>query len=89
MDDPFAGDDRQHKSWRDLPPTPPLVWPTTQPFATAAAGAAASPPSPAGAARRPRRRLMVGTAVLVASVILVGTGLHRPSTADPTLRSAR
>ena len=29
MDDPFAGDDRQHKSWRDLPPTPPLVWPAT------------------------------------------------------------
>jgi S1-C subfamily serine protease len=75
VDDPFAGDDRQHKSWRDLPPTPPLVWPTTQPFATATAGAAASPLPPAGAAKRPRRRLMVGTAVLVASIILVGTGL--------------
>src|SRR6187551_3686857 len=75
MDDPFAGDDRQHKSWRDLPPTPPLVWPTTQPFATATAGAAVSPLPPAAAAKRPRRRLMVGTAVLVASVILVGTGL--------------
>ena len=41
MDDPFAGDDRQHKSWRDLPPTPPLVWPTAPPLATAAAGVGA------------------------------------------------
>ena len=57
MDDPFAGDDRQHKSWRDLPPTPPLVWPTTPPLATAAAGAGASPMPAAGASRRPRRRL--------------------------------
>jgi len=34
VDDPFAGDDRQHRSWRDLPPTPPLVWPTAAPLAT-------------------------------------------------------
>ena len=76
MDDPFAGDDRQHRSWRDLPPTPPLVWPTTPPaFATAAAGAGASPMPAAGASRRPRRRLVVGTALLVAAIVLVGTGL--------------
>ena len=74
MDDPFSGDDRQHRSWRDLPPTPPLVWPNPQ-YATAAAGAAASPMPAAGASRRPRRRLVVGTAVLVASMVLVGTGI--------------
>ena len=76
MDDPFSGDDRQHRSWRDLPPTPPLVWPTTPPFATAAAGAAASPIPPAQTSmRRPRRRLIVGTAVLVSAIALVATGL--------------
>ena len=74
MDDPFSGDDRQHRSWRDLPPTPPLVWPNPQ-YATAAAGAAASPMPAAGASRRPRRRLVVGTAVLVASIVLVGSGI--------------
>ncbi|HEX5039406.1 MAG TPA: trypsin-like peptidase domain-containing protein [Candidatus Limnocylindria bacterium] len=74
MDDPFAGDERQHKSWRDLPPTPPLVWPTTPPFATAAAGAA-GPPLPAARAAQPRRRLVIGSAVLVASILLVGTGI--------------
>ena len=52
MDDPFAGDDRQHKSWRDLPPTP-LVWPCP-PFATAPAGAGASPMPPARPRGRPR-----------------------------------
>ena len=75
MDDPFAGDDRQHRSWRDLPPTPPLIWPATPPLATAAAGAGASPMPAARAARRPSRRLMVGTAILVAAIALVGTGL--------------
>ncbi len=74
MDDPFAGDDRQHKSWRDLPPTPPLIWPTAPPLATAAAGAGVSP-MPARASRRPRRRLIIGATVLVAAVVLVGTGL--------------
>ncbi len=76
MDDPFAGDDRQHRSWRDLPPTPPLVWPTTPPFATATAGAAASPmPAEGAPRRRPSRRLVVGTAVLVAAIVVVGTGV--------------
>jgi putative serine protease PepD len=73
VQDPFAGDDRQHRSWRDLPPTPPLVWPNAPTFATAAAGAAAAP-TPA-ASRRPRRRVVIGTAVLVAAIVLVGTGL--------------
>ncbi len=76
MDDPFAGDERQHKSWRDLPPTPPLVWPTAAPaFATATAGAAASPTRAAVGSRRPRRRLVVGTALLVGAIALVGTGM--------------
>jgi putative serine protease PepD len=76
VDDPFAGDDRQHKSWRDLPPTPPLVWPTTAPaFATAAVGAAAAPAPTAKASRRPGRRLVVGTALLIGVVALVGTGV--------------
>jgi putative serine protease PepD len=74
VDDPFAGDDRQHKSWRDLPPTPPLVWPTAPPFATATAAAGASPMPLAGAPRRPRRRLMVGTVALIGVIVLVGTG---------------
>jgi putative serine protease PepD len=76
MDDPFAGDERQHRSWRDLPPTPPLVWPTTAPaFATATAGAAPSPTSAAGGSGRSRRRLVVGTALLVGAFAVVGTGM--------------
>jgi putative serine protease PepD len=75
VDDPFAGDDRQHRSWRDLPPTPPLVWPTATPLATAAAGAGASPMPAARASRRPSRRLMIGAAVLVGAIVLVGSGL--------------
>ena len=76
MDDPFAGDQRQHKSWRDLPPTPPLVWPTTAPaFATAAVGASASPMPTTEASTRPRRRLVVGTALLVGAIAVVGTGV--------------
>ena len=76
MDDPFSGDERQHKSWRDLPPTPPLVWPTATPaFATAAIGPAASPMPTAGASRRTRRRFVVGTALLVGAVAVVGTGM--------------
>ena len=76
MDDPFAGDERQHKSWRDLPPTPPLVWPTTAPaFASMTAGAAALPLPAARGARRPRRRFVVGTALLVGAIALVGTGM--------------
>jgi putative serine protease PepD len=74
VDDPFAADDRQHKSWRDLPPTPPLILPAT-PLATAAAGAGASPTPAAQTQRRPSRRLIVGTAVLVGAIVLVGTGV--------------
>jgi putative serine protease PepD len=76
VDDPFAGNERQHKSWRDLPPTPPLVWPSASPaFATATVGVSPSSMPNAGASRRPRRRLVVGTAILVGAVILVGTGV--------------
>ncbi|HET9757620.1 MAG TPA: trypsin-like peptidase domain-containing protein [Candidatus Limnocylindrales bacterium] len=76
MDDPFAGDQRQHKSWRDLPPTPPLVWPTTAPaFATAAVGASASPMPTTETSTRPRRRLVVGAALLVGAIAVVGTGV--------------
>jgi putative serine protease PepD len=76
VDDPFAGDQRQHKSWRDLPPTPPLVWPTTAPaFATAAVGASAAPMPTTEASTRPRRRLVVGTALLVGAIAVVGTGV--------------
>jgi putative serine protease PepD len=75
VDDPFSGDERQHRSWRDLPPTPPLVWPSAPPLATAAAGVGTAPMPAARAARRPRRRLVVGTAVLVASILLVGIGI--------------
>ena len=86
MDDPFAGDDRQHRSWRDLPPTPPLVWPTTPTFATAGVGAS---PMPAAAAPRHRRRLVVGAGILVAAVILVGgTGLLATGNPIGTLLAA-
>jgi putative serine protease PepD len=88
VDDPFAGDDRQHRSWRDLPPTPPLVWPTTPPFATAAAGATGSPIPGAATSRRPRRRLVVGAALLVAAVVLVGTGLLATGNPIGTLLAA-
>ena len=74
MDDPFAADERQHRSWRDLPPTPPLVWPATAPaFQTAAVGAPAM--AVPAAPRRPRRRLVVATALMVGVVALVGTGV--------------
>ncbi len=75
MDDPFAGDDRQHRSWRDLPPTPPLAWASMPQPATAGAEATMPMPALAPSTARPRRRLVVGTAVLVAAVALVGTGL--------------
>jgi putative serine protease PepD len=88
VDDPFAGDDRQHLSWRDLPPTPPLVWPSPQSFATAAAGAAAPPMSAGTAPRRPRRRLIVGAALLVAAVVGVGTGLLATGNPIGTLLAA-
>jgi putative serine protease PepD len=88
VDDPFAGDDRQHLSWRDLPPTPPLVWPSPPSFATAAAGAAAPPMSAGTAPRRPRRRLIVGAALLVAAVVGVGTGLLATGNPIGTLLAA-
>ena len=75
MDDPVAGDDRQHKSWRDLPPTPPLVWPGTPSLAAAAADASPSTVPAGPASRRPSRRLLIGTVLLVAAVGLVGTGM--------------
>jgi putative serine protease PepD len=72
VDDPFAGDERQHKSWRDLPPTPPLVWPTAAPaFATAPVGASTVPAS--AQSRRPGRRFVIGTALLVGAVLIAGT----------------
>jgi putative serine protease PepD len=86
VDDPFSGDERQHRSWRDLPPTPPLVWPTTPQFATAAAGASPMPAAPAS--RRPRRRLVIGAALLVAAVVLVGTGLLATGNPIGTLLAA-
>jgi S1-C subfamily serine protease len=72
VDDPFAGGERQHKSWRDLPPTPPLVWPTAPAYATAAGTIAQSG---ASTSRRPRRGLVVGTGLLLGAFVLVGTGL--------------
>jgi putative serine protease PepD len=87
VDDPFAGDDRQHKSWRDLPPTPPLVWTSTQP-ALAAAGAGASPMPTAATSRRPRRRLIVGATVLVAAILLVGAGMLASGNPLATLLAA-
>jgi putative serine protease PepD len=78
VDDPFAGDDRQHKSWRDLPPTPPLIWPSSPPLAAATAGAGASPLPVPRASRRPRRRFVVGAAVLAVAILLVATGALAP-----------
>jgi putative serine protease PepD len=75
VDDPFAGDERQHKSWRDLPPTPPLVWSTAPPLATAAAVAGPASMPVGGDSRRPSRRLLFGSALLIGAILLVGTGL--------------
>ncbi len=75
MDDPFAGDERQHRSWRDLPPTPPLILPAAPQLATAGVGAGTSPMPATRGPRRPSRRLMIGTAVLVGAIVLVGTGV--------------
>ena len=74
MDDPFAGDDRRHKSWRDLPPTPPLVWPSAGP-AFAAAGASISAASAPRASRRPGRRFLVGTALVVGALVVAASGV--------------
>ena len=73
MDDPFAGAERRHKSWRDLPPTPPLVWPAAAP-AFAAAGASAPVAPEPRASRRPSRRLVVGTALVIGAFVLVASG---------------
>jgi putative serine protease PepD len=75
VDDPFAGDDRQHRSWRDLPPTPPLVWPATPPLAAATAGAGTAPMPAGQAPRRPPRRLVIGSAILAGVIVLVGTAV--------------
>ena len=87
MDDPFSGDERQHTSWRDLPPTPPLVWPTT-PAVRDRGGRCASPMPAAAASRRPRRRLVIGAALLVAAIVLVGTGLLATGNPIGTLLAA-
>ncbi|HET9083413.1 MAG TPA: trypsin-like peptidase domain-containing protein [Candidatus Limnocylindrales bacterium] len=78
MDDPFAGDDRRHKSWRDLPPTPPLVWPTTVPaFATATAGVPVT--HAPRTVRRPGRRFLVGTALVVGALVVAASGVLNTS----------
>jgi len=73
VDDPFASDDRRHKSWRDLPPTPPLIWPTAAPaFATATVAVPAAPaPS---TSRRPGRRLVLGTALVIGALLVAASG---------------
>ena len=74
MDDPFAGDDRRHKSWRDLPPAPPLVGPPPVPaFASAGASIPAAPP--ARASRRPGRRFLVGTALVAGVLVMAASGV--------------
>ena len=74
VDDPFAGDDRRHKSWRDLPPAPPLVWPSAVPaFATAGASIPAAPPL--RASRRPGRRFLVGTALVAGVLVVAASGV--------------
>ena len=75
MDQPFAGDERQHRSWRDLPPTPPLVWPSASPYAAAATGVASAPVPAPSRVRRPGRRLVVATTVLAVAIIVVASGL--------------
>jgi putative serine protease PepD len=75
VNDPFAGDDRQHRSWRDLPPTPPLFVHSPPPLAAVAGAAGAAPLPAARASRRPGRRFVIATAVLVGVIALVGTGV--------------
>jgi putative serine protease PepD len=75
VNDPFAGDDRQHRSWRDLPPTPPLFMHSAPPLAATAGAVAAAPLPAARTSRRPGRRFVIATAVLVGVIALVGTGV--------------
>ncbi len=75
MDDPFAGDDRQHKQLA-RPAADPTSRLAHHPIVRGRGGRRRCIPDPAAAApRRPRRRLVIGTALLVAAVVLVGTGL--------------
>jgi putative serine protease PepD len=82
MDDPYAGRDRPHRTWRDLPPSPPTVWPVD------AGGAAVAAPilaTTAPVARRPRRRPSRSVVAVVGVLAIAIGGLL---IAGPTLGEA-
>ena len=69
MDDPYAGRDRPHRTWRDLPPSPPTVWPATSGTPATAAGPIATAPTPsARSRRRPSKGVMALIGVLAISI---------------------
>jgi putative serine protease PepD len=74
MDDPYAGRDRPHRTWRDLPPTPPTVWPT-QASGPQAPIAAAPTPTPRARRRRPSKAVLglVGVlAIAIGGLVVAG-----------------
>lgn len=81
MDDPFSGDARSHRTWRDLPPTPPVgppppaapAAPAPGPLPVAAAPASTLPPAGTGRSRRVALALG-GVALLVGGIALGGFG---------------
>ncbi len=72
MDDPFASQERSHRTWRDLPPSPPIETPPPEP--TFAAAGAPVPATPAAAAARPSRRRTLATFAVgaVAGALVLG-----------------
>ncbi len=71
MDDPFASHERSHRTWRDLPPTPPIEIPPPEPVFTTPG---ATPPTPASGQPRASRRRTIGTFALgvLAGVLVLG-----------------
>lgn len=73
MDDPFASPERQHRTWRDLPPAPPIETPPPEPALAAPEGASPATPSVTPPPRTSRRRT-IGTFALgvLAGVLVLG-----------------
>jgi putative serine protease PepD len=71
VDDPFANQERQHRTWRDLPPTPPIETPPPEPVFAAQD---ATPPAAAPGQPRVSRQRTVGTFALgvLAGVLVLG-----------------
>lgn len=71
MDDPFASQERSHRTWRDLPPTPPIETPPPEPVFTTPG---ATSPTPTPGQPHASRRRTIGTFALgvLAGVLVLG-----------------